>query len=640
MMTKNDAAKNLVSVAYLKVLWDKKRETQLDLYIPFLVEFFKKRNVRLIKETGEDINRLCSEFKDEFGFDIPYIPMMSILNRAKRKGIIEKKEHQFHVREDKLSDFNFDTKEVEDDIENLVRILKEKIEQVFPDSDISEDLIKNSLLKYLSIFDYQLLVLPLSGETVKLEKNDPNLFKLAKALNSLYETHHKGWDLFIKVLYGYFISKIILHNVHNVDLLRTKYKGLKVYLDTRIVLRVLGGEGELIQKIYVDFLSELTKAGAELCIFTHTYEEIREILEGCYKWIENPNYDPSKASITLRHFKERGLKQSDIQLILSNLEHDFNKYGIKIDYPPSSTHDQLKIDEERLKEIIIEVYSDNPYFNQDEKMQAIERDIKSISLIYRLRGRALFNNLKDAKYIFVTCNVGLNYSVYRFHNEEYAGKGFSIPPCVMDTFIGTLIWLNRPIESKSDLILPVISYNLAILQPSKDFLESWMFEINKLKEKGEITDEQYILLRDHQLARELLEEKTLGDPEQITVKSPVEILTEMEKRIRFEGEKELNKERRAHEETKRELESLRHENENFKKKIEQISNSAAIIVTLACTVLVSILIVLLSWNKNIYCKIIGAAISSILGLIGVTVKGIRLWTKQRIKGLLEKYFFR
>ncbi len=555
----------------------------MDFYVLCLVGFLR-RKIRFVKE--DEIDKFCAAFEDEPGFHIPYLPMLSILNRAKKKGIIEKKEHILYVREDKLSNFVFDTKDAEDNIENLVRILEQKIESIFPNSGVNEDTVKKILLKYLYCFNYQLLFLSSSDKVIKHEKRDPNLFRLAKALNSLYEERSKGWDLFIKIVFGYFISRIVLHEP---NLLNAKYKGLKVYLDTKIILRILGCEGELLRKIYVDFIKNLASAGIELFIFEHTYYEIKGILEACFKWIDNPNYDPSKASIALRHFKEMGSTQSDVQFILSNLESNITNFGIKIDYTHYSDQDQIKIDEELLKEIILEVYSGNPYFEPDEKDQTIKRDVRSISLIYHFRKGNLTGNFKHVKYLFVTCNAGLNYAVYKFHNENYSKNAFSIPPCVTDTFIGTLIWLNQPISSKSDITLPVISQNLTLMQPSKDFLEKWISEIRALKERGEITEDAYILLRDYQLARELLEEKTLGDPEQITSKSFIEILKEIEQKAKAEEQKKYEELLREHQKTEEELNFVRKEKENIEKNLDVISNFLAWFLTgvFICTALIS-----------------------------------------------------
>ena len=74
-----------------------------------------------------------------------------------------------------------------------------------------------------------------------------------------------------------------------------------------------------------------------------------------------------------------------------------------------------------------------------------------------------------------------------------------------------------------------------------------------LKNDEKISEDDYILLRDSQVAMELLAEETLGDPDKYTPKTPTEILD----KIRKEAYDKYIQEKKEHQKTKSMLESER-----------------------------------------------------------------------------------
>jgi len=95
--------------------------------------------------------------------------------------------------------------------------------------------------------------------------------------------------------------------------------------------------------------------------------------------------------------------------------------------------------------------------------------------------------------------------------------------------------------------------------------QKYLYEIEKLKSEQKINDDEYYLLRTHRMAINLLEEKTLGDPENFTDRTPEEILSVIKRSIQKEGEKKFLDEREKHKETYKELYNLKKKNEKAKK---------------------------------------------------------------------------
>ena len=619
--------KHLLSSAYLKALHDEEKKILLDLYLPLLIEFFRKRNIGIIKE--DKIDELSLQLEEEFGLKISTHALTSLLNRAKKKGILQRQENMYKVKDLDKFKFKLDFKEAENTVIKLIDILENNIKKQFPGKEISRETIENTLWDYLGQFDYQLIMESPTMESKKLRKNE-NLFILGNVICRLYQENQEFVELFQNVIVGHFLSRLIFYDP---NFLQAKYENLNIYLDTRIILRLVGGEGETLKKIYEKFIFDLINQNVKLFIFQHTYDEVTGILEGCYNWIDNEGYDPSKASLALRYFKEKGYRQSDIELLKNNLPNELEKLNIKIVDSPDIIL-KYQIDENKLKNVIIEVYSANPYFEPVEKEYTIEKDIKSISSIYQLRKGSKPINLKQTKHLFITSNIGLAYAALKFHKEEFKEAGFSIPACVTDIFLGTMSWINNPDKIKIYSPLWIIPLSISIIRPSKDFLEKWHNEIKKLLNQGQIDETTFILLRDSSLSRELLEEKTMGDPDQITPKTPIEILEE----IKREAYKKYEEEKKAHEETKLHKEILEKKEQERERKRQERAKKWANYTYWVIVFLIAIVSYVCSTSiirKNTLISLGVSAIITILNFLGE--KRIKNWFCKKFESLF-KYF--
>jgi hypothetical protein len=100
------------------------------------------------------------------------------------------------------------------------------------------------------------------------------------------------------------------------------------------------------------------------------------------------------------------------------------------------------------------------------------------------------------------------------------------------------VWLQNPksyipIDRKK-----VIADCCALLQPSRELRKKLMEHAKKLLNGDKITREQYIDLTSGLAAKNLLMKKTMGDPDEFTDKTLIEIEEEIKAEAREEGRKE------------------------------------------------------------------------------------------------------
>ena len=148
-------------------------------------------------------------------------------------------------------------------------------------------------------------------------KRKEQKFILNKFIKHLYETDYISYKLLSKFVTGFIFANCIFYSEPS------SYKGnitnVKIFLDTRIILRLIGLEGDYRKRCYEEFIKLLKSRGAQLYIFEHTYEETIGIIDDCEKWIKNKRYNPILASPVLKHFVENNFSKDEISLFSSKV---------------------------------------------------------------------------------------------------------------------------------------------------------------------------------------------------------------------------------------------------------------------------------------------------------------------------------
>lgn len=583
-MDNNSSKKAFKSLALVKIQWDRDRSVYLDNFLPFLATLFVRKKYKCIEENQTSINMLISDFKDEFGLNIPYFPMISIINRARRKMLIEKEEHNFFpTAEIYKQDFTNKIQELvtkyEKIIEEYIKFSKEKYNRELNEADAEQ-----TLICFLKQHDLEILFATYERSPLPdVVSTKENLFIFNKFIQNIFTNNYQLFLLFLDLVIGHILTDAIFYEEKLKNFLEPQLRNLNLYLDTKLIFRLTGIEGDEIKNVYKLLLQELKTQGIKVCVFSHTYEEIKGILQGCLSWIESPNYNTLQASLVSRFLKSQGYRESDVQLFINSMDKILEENNIqKIEPPNYNDYKDYIIEEKTLEGYIIQTYKDNaPEFIYEKKDYTISKDIRSISSVYMLRKKQKPVNIKQANHIFVTINSALAYATKKFEKDIEYKEGFYIPACVTDTFIGTLIWMRNPNKVIEINEKKIVADIYAALQPNEELLKRYIAELNKLN--GKITEDEYILLRDSFVARELLGEVTLGDPQNFTTKTPFEILNIMNS----EAYKHYNQEKNEHEKTK---EQLIQEREKDNKRIENYKLKAGKIAKILGAILIIIFI--------------------------------------------------
>lgn len=513
----------IASLALVKTAWETYRRDYIENFVPFVATLTRKKEYTEIDPSN--LKAFLEDFKVEFGLSIPYHPMLTILDRARKRELFQRKASKLVPIEKNILKYDFSDMAVKKEAE-LNKVLAEFIKfcQEKFSVQVTETEAQDALNSFLRNHDLEVLfasqdktLLP-DGRASKQLK-----YLISSFLNAVKTQSPDLFAYIIEISIGHVLANTILYD-KGFSNFSGHLRKLEIYLDSRYVFRLLGIEGNDYERVYVELTNGMIEQEAELFIFRHTADEILGILRNCLRWINSTDYNPVKANTVLLYFVNNGKTESDIHQYIATFESKLDAYKIKIKEAPDFTKTPTaQIDEVKLKAKIIENYKRNLYFNEVDKQSTIERDVKSISAINHLRNGNMPQTIKRAGSIFVTPNSGLAFVNKKFEEEVFKGHQY-IPACLTDIFVGTLVWMQSPKKWIQINEKKLLADCVAAIQPDDLFIKKMVEEAKKLKDSGRVSSDEYMAVSRSYFIQDMLMKETLGDPEAVNGESIEEVL--------------------------------------------------------------------------------------------------------------------
>jgi len=540
--------RSLVSLSLVTSLWEHRRSDYLDNFVPFIATLIYRKEITSIDSSK--VGPLCDDFFSEFGLRIPYHPMISILNRCKKHGLFRKSAGVFHIDKAKITELNFTAEETQfihkekSLVEDFIHFAQENYSL-----DIDSSIVEKLLLNMFKHSDIEILFVSREMNSILPEINIAKKYKhylhvLRRYVIKLYHSNYELFQYLADMALGHVIASAIVIEEYNWP--GETVRNCSFYLDTPIIFKLIGANGPEQATVYSDFLTRITRNGGKLWIFDHTYKEIMEILENSRRWVNNPDFDPERASRVALYFRQEGFTDTDIEKFIIRVDSTLKLQEVEIyNIPTYEEKREYQIDELLLQKLIEEIYSEgDPLFNKEQFETRIRRDVASISALYRLRESNHPRFLRKAKHAFLTTNAGLVLANKKYLRQQ-EDIGFELPACLTDVFVGTVLWMNSPPEAKQDSRGKLLADCYAAVRPDPSLEKQLLEEAKRLKDKKEIMEDDFILLSTSFVTRNLLADYTLNDKEAFTTKTLFEILEDIKGRIKADAIKpyiESNKE--------------------------------------------------------------------------------------------------
>jgi hypothetical protein len=580
--------RTLISLAIIKSHWEKNKSDYIDNFIPFVAFLLFEKKYKAI-----DLDVFQKDFKDKYGLIIPRNALITIFNRARKKGVVKKENGEIYFNPE-YSGKVISSNEKSNIERKFNKVISSIIEFARNEYDliVNEQEVETGLLSFLRQHDLDILFATKDLSVLPQVKSTKKIKYLISSF-SLYAAQKEPqlFEFLLDISVGHALSGTILYS--ELNSFSGKLTNLNIYLDTPLILGLLGFNGEFKKASIEELINALNSDGANLFILETTRWEVDHILEDSHTRLESGNYELDKASRVLRFCHREGVSASDLEQKILTLDDTLKEYKIKSASVPSHTDNiKYQIDEEELKKTIKKTYQNIiKDYNIDDysKDKTIDRDVKVLSGIYRFRKGAKPKTIKDSKDIFITSNTALAFASRIFESREN-GSNFTIPTCLTDVFLGTVIWLQSPQKIENLNTKRFIADCYSAIQPNTELITKYINEVEKLKAEKKITNDEYYLMRTHRASLNLLEKKTMSDPDALDGSSAREILDKIIYSIKENEQKKYEEEHDNHKKTQEQLKKIIENSETHKTNLKSKAEKISIILSRIIFVLLIIII--------------------------------------------------
>lgn len=560
----------LTSLAMLKINIDQGND-----YLSYLYPFVNQI-IYDLRNTIINTDVIHTEILNRFGLDIPARTIQIILKRLSRKGIIYK-DRGVYYSTDKITDPQIYIHKIDADqrIKSVINGLR-TFSNNYLNKHLLEDDAVNLICSFLEKFSVHCLKAYLSGTTIPEIKSAKNsdIVLVSKYILFIQDNNSQEFESFLVLLTGNMLANALL--CPDLNNLQQTYKNTNFYLDTPLVLRLLGLEGKYKQDSAYELLSLIQNLGGKIYIFSHSRNEIENVIRASADFIDSPN---GRGSIVMEARKENRTK-SDLILIAEQLDIKLSEAQIFFEQTPGYSIN-FSIDEMEFDRILsneLHYYSDKAKLN----------DINSVRCIYEIRSGHSPHSIENAKAILITSNSKFAKAAFEYGIKYEESK--EVSSVITDFSLANISWLKSPMGAPRIPQIELISFAYAAVQPSKILLNKFLLEIEKLEKNGSITERDHQLLRSSKTAINELMNLTLGDEEALTFESIQETLNRITNEIIQDENKKFIHETNEHNKTKEELRKEKEKTDKLKKHIYWKCNKKA--ERLSSLIIITICIIL------------------------------------------------
>jgi len=574
----------ITNLAIVQSNYDENCRDYLDSFVPFMATLIARK--RYSQLGSDDIEQVISDFNAEFGIQMKHYPAVSLIKRCRRIGIIHVDNGSIAIDAGRIAKYDITaaTAIFERETDALIHEVSTFcIERYAHECTIAD--VETALVLYLDEFDQDILRTSIEGANLPTLREKRRLrYYIHSFILEAHTSKPETFERIVKVSVGHMLSSVLVarDSGEKDNAYKGKMRGVHVYLDTSSLLGLLGIDGEYRMQVCSGLVNDLLNAGALLRYCEITDIEVEGVLEECRRVMENGSDGALKARRI--RLQRHGLSNTQIQYIIANKSSNYKNHSlIKEEFPEIGTDFSQYIDVRSLEGHIHAVYLDNnPSFdpNQDRQKTRINKDISVISGVYRLRKYSSPKSISQSKAIFVTPNSGLAKASYLYEKERLETIQPIINPCVTETFIGTLIWVQQPALIIAGSSKRVLAQCYGAIQPSDQMLTKYIGNIDRLQKSHILNSDEYAAALSYTVALDILLNNTLNDVDLLGERETKDIAKEALSRIRNQAMKAQIEERERRKEVENENTLIR---EHISAKSHRIGRAVAAILNWVIT---------------------------------------------------------
>ena len=274
------ATNTLTSLAILKVNIDQGKD-YLDYLRPFIMQI-------LVEQKPDPVTNsvISKHIRDRFGLEIPERTVQIVLKRISKRYSLKRDHGVYRITGD-LPDPQITAKQsaAERHIATILGGLRQfSQDTMHPIS--SDEVAIGAICTFLAEFDVTCLRAYLRGTAIPtLERaHRTDIVLVSEYVQHVQRNEPERFNSFLLLVQGHMLANALLcpdlHHALN------SYQNVTFYLDTPLLVRRLGMEGEAKQSATRALIDLLSNLGGKIVAFSHSREELQRVLQGAANYLE------------------------------------------------------------------------------------------------------------------------------------------------------------------------------------------------------------------------------------------------------------------------------------------------------------------------------------------------------------------
>ena len=391
----------LVNISLLEGLQGNKKSDELDLFIPFLADILEELNTETI-----DKSELQNAFNDRFKIVTPLGALNSLLIRAKNLGLLIKDNKQFFVQFSKVHELTKQSKlkksEIKNSINSVVECLITYAKEGYGEEltyEFGEESLYNFIRANISIFTENIDgSIPETNTKIKNKQ-----YLLASFIKYIHQHQKSLIPDITRIVKGTLLANYLTFADKTSQ--KTKFNNITIYLDTPIIIGLLGWDGPTRKKSLLEFLELIVDLNVNVKIFDVTTREVRGVFSFWIQTLKNKRYHLLH-EMTRQLFNSRGVTAEQINTESVLLESNLNEIGIKVDNN-FVLNEKFCCDENKLRKFLERV-----------GFKKTSHDITCVSRVFNSREGKSISSLNEKFSTFITPNKSIENVTNHFFKKE------------------------------------------------------------------------------------------------------------------------------------------------------------------------------------------------------------------------------
>jgi len=484
------ATSRMASFAKLNADWQVDEKSYLDNFIDFILGAMAAKG--LVDATPEQMADAVAAI---YGLRFPVTVTHQIARRAARRGQLKSIGSGRYVPDEeaigKARIHASTVQGLEREQAKLAKLFVEWVHKEVAGSEIAQERALPVLMDYVETF-YGSLMSTHQGRGSIPERpavNPSDETRLAAGfITYLSQGEPEAFDYVLNIAKGSMLSASLFTPGAKAE--ARPFRDTILLLDTRIVLRMLGYEGDAPRAAAVDYLQLAASQGARLGCFEITLAEIRSIFWSADAAARSGELWQWELGSVGSYFWNKGLGAGEISLASGTLREDIERAGVTIVGSPGYGDVRHVVSEEAVESALLHL---SPKYSP----AALRHDVQALSAIVRMRAGLASGSLEECRAVFVTSNSFMVRAGRRVEDMKHEPWFVSI----LDTDLASLTWIKTPLGSPDLPRGSLVATCLSVLSPSDVMWGKYIAALERRHAAGEISGAELLI------ARRITEEK-------------------------------------------------------------------------------------------------------------------------------------